>query len=199
MATDGEPAEPFIAREGRLMLGPGNRIDVFVDCALAPGAAAQILAEHTNANGVIDGSNAIGRIVCDADAARRATPRKDPQSLPPNPLPARMDFAGAARADVVAGRDAPRAGAALFSVKRGRTVMLKLSNPTSESRFIHLHGHHFRLLDALDDGWKPFWLDTMPLAPASDSRIAFVADNPGKWEIEGVSREAGPVTWFEVH
>ena len=37
MATDGEPAEPFAARDGRLLLGPGNRMDVFVDCTLAPG------------------------------------------------------------------------------------------------------------------------------------------------------------------
>ncbi|MGB6752908.1 MAG: multicopper oxidase domain-containing protein [Xanthobacteraceae bacterium] len=55
----------------------------------------------------------------------------------------------------------------------------------AENGFIHLHGHSFRLLDALDDGWKPFWLDTMPVAPGGKARIALVADNPGKWLIEG--------------
>ncbi|MGB8741256.1 MAG: multicopper oxidase domain-containing protein, partial [Xanthobacteraceae bacterium] len=55
----------------------------------------------------------------------------------------------------------------------------------AENGFIHLHGHSFRLLDALDDGWKPFWLDTMPVAPGGKARIAFVADDPGKWLIEG--------------
>jgi FtsP/CotA-like multicopper oxidase with cupredoxin domain len=28
MAIDGQPAEPFLAREGRIVLTPGNRIDV---------------------------------------------------------------------------------------------------------------------------------------------------------------------------
>ena len=73
--------------------------------------------------------------------------------------------------------------------------MLGVSNPGSENSFIHLHGHCFRLLDALDDGWKPFWLDTMPLTARGKARIAFVADNPGKWLIEGLN---GANAWFEV-
>ncbi len=88
-------------------------------------------------------------------------------------------------------------------MKQGRTVVLGLSNPFVENTgiqdyaFIHLHGHSFRLLDALDDGWKPFWLDTLPLAPGGKARIAFVADNPGKWLIEGLA-ENGAGAWFEV-
>ena len=46
---------------------------------------------------------------------------------------------------------------------------------------MHLHGHHVRLLDALDDGWKPFWLDTILAPPQRTTRVAFVADNRGKW------------------
>ncbi len=45
MATDGQPAQPFAARESRLSLGPGNRVDVFVDCTLTPGNAAPISIE----------------------------------------------------------------------------------------------------------------------------------------------------------
>jgi FtsP/CotA-like multicopper oxidase with cupredoxin domain len=66
---------------------------------------------------------------------------------------------------------------------------------------VHVHGHAFRLLDNLDDGWKPFWLDTLPLEPRQTGRIAFVADNPGKWLLEaaapGQPKEA-PRAWFEV-
>lgn len=36
MAIDGQPAEPFLARESRLTLGPGNRADLFVDATLEP-------------------------------------------------------------------------------------------------------------------------------------------------------------------
>jgi FtsP/CotA-like multicopper oxidase with cupredoxin domain len=196
MATDGEPAEPFAAREGRLLLGPGNRIDVFIDCTLAPGNTAPIY---------IDGNSAdaeIARIICDASTATRAAPRDDPQALPPNPLPDRMDFLGAFRFDAAVGRTASREtghkSGLLFAVKRARTVVLGLSNSTSENQYIHLHGHHFRLLDARDDGWKPFWLDTLPIAPGSNPRIAFVADNIGTWMIEGLISDSGASAWFAV-
>ena len=43
MAIDGQPAEPFVARDGRLVLGPGNRIDLFFDATLSPGTNAPLL------------------------------------------------------------------------------------------------------------------------------------------------------------
>jgi FtsP/CotA-like multicopper oxidase with cupredoxin domain len=187
MATDGQPTEPFAAREGRLSLGPGNRIDVFIDCTLNPGGVAPVALEGAA------GTSPIARIVCQTGAVARTMPRPDPPALPPNSLPERMDLRGALRAEAVIRAAALQGNERLFAVKRGRTVVLKFSNTTLGVSFIHLHGHSFRLLDALDDGWKPFWLDTMPLAPQSSARIAFVADNPGKWVIEGL---AG--LWFEV-
>ncbi len=48
----------------------------------------------------------------------------------------------------------------------------------------HLHGHHFRLLDRLDDGWKPFWLDTLAIEPGQTQRIAFAAEHAGRWLLE---------------
>jgi FtsP/CotA-like multicopper oxidase with cupredoxin domain len=196
MATDGEPAEPFAAREGRLLLGPGNRMDVFVDCTLAPGITAPITVEGA------PGAAPIARIVCEAASPSRTSPRDDPHPLPANPLPERMDFAGAFRLDAAVGQfadhDTAHDRTALFTVKRGRTVVLGLSNPTLENQFIHLHGHHFRLLDALDDGWKPFWLDSLPISSQGGSRIAFVADNPGRWLLEGLTTKSGANAWFEV-
>jgi FtsP/CotA-like multicopper oxidase with cupredoxin domain len=79
--------------------------------------------------------------------------------------------------------------------------MLAISNTSPAMRSVHVHGHHFRLLDAMDDGWKPYWLDTLPAPPGRTARIAFVADNPGKWLIEArpVDGVGAPlVTWFEV-
>jgi len=43
MAIDGQPAEPFPARDGLVFLGPGNRIDLFIDATLAPGTRAPFL------------------------------------------------------------------------------------------------------------------------------------------------------------
>jgi hypothetical protein len=34
-----------------------------------------------------------------------------------------------------------------------------------------------RLLDRLDDGWKPYWLDTLTIPARQTDRVAFLADN----------------------
>ncbi len=44
MAIDGQPAEPFVARDGRIALGPGSRVDLFVDMTQSAGTSASILA-----------------------------------------------------------------------------------------------------------------------------------------------------------
>jgi FtsP/CotA-like multicopper oxidase with cupredoxin domain len=90
---------------------------------------------------------------------------------------------------------------ARFSVKRGRAVMLGLVNRQEFACAVHVHGHAFRLLDRLDDGWKPFWLATVLVDAKQTVRIAFLVDNPGKWLIECVGIDPpGSVTggWFEV-
>jgi FtsP/CotA-like multicopper oxidase with cupredoxin domain len=192
MATDGQPAQPFAPWQGRLSLGPGNRIDVFADCTLMPGGVAPI-----SVAGVQLADIPIGKVVCEGtNVPGRTALRAAPNPLPPSPLPERMDLKGALRAEASVGG---KVGAPIFTIKHGRTVVLGLSNPTSDrDALIHLHGHSFRLLDDRDDGWKPFWLDTMPIAPRGKARIAFVADNPGKWLIEGLATQNGAGVWFEV-
>jgi FtsP/CotA-like multicopper oxidase with cupredoxin domain len=153
----------------------------------------------------------VARLVYAATSSGRDARRGDPAPLPSNPLPARMDLAGALRRELAVGDPAAkdvRAGAAggdfgraLFTVARGRTVSLALANRGDAPAVVHPHGHACRLLDRLDDGWKPFWLDTVVVPPRSTQRIAFVADNPGKWLIE--ERVLGGMavpfrTWFKV-
>ena len=92
------------------------------------------------------------------------------------------------------------AGPPLFAVKRGRAVTLAIRNTSGHPRVMHLHGHSFRLLDRLDDGWKPYWMDTLVVADQVE-RIAFVADNPGKWLIESRMLEqpdSDAGVWFVV-
>ena len=43
MALDGQPAEPFPARNGALVLAPGGRADAFVDVSTPPGTISSIL------------------------------------------------------------------------------------------------------------------------------------------------------------
>ena len=66
---------------------------------------------------------------------------------------------------------------------------------------IHVHGHVMRQLHLLDDGWEPYWRDTVLVPPGKTVRVAFVADNPGRWMIESALPDwtaAGLWTFFEV-
>ncbi|WP_375314346.1 multicopper oxidase domain-containing protein [Bradyrhizobium sp. A5] len=199
VALDGQPAEPFPARSGALVLAPGARADAVVDAA----ASVPILLH--------DGREArpIGKLTISGEPERRA-PLLPPERLPPNDLPEKLDLRGALRFDVALG--APDAGwtrptgfsvasAPAFRAKPGRTVVLTLKNPAPVTSVFHLHGHHFRLLDRLDDGWKPYWLDTLAVEPSQTQRIAFAATSPGRWLLESVVTDwAAPrlVRWYAV-
>jgi FtsP/CotA-like multicopper oxidase with cupredoxin domain len=198
MAIDGQPSQPFRPRDDRIILGPGNTADLFIDATLAPRAVAPIL--WTDASG----ETPLARLVYDPASPVRAMPLAAPRPLPANPLPARLDLVHAIKLDLAL--DAFARGTAhiepsLFKAKRGRTVMLALTNRQDFACAVHVHGHAFRLLDRLDDGWKPFWLATVVVDARQTARIAFLADNPGKWLIECVGighPETALAGWFEV-
>ncbi|WFU84895.1 multicopper oxidase domain-containing protein [Bradyrhizobium sp. CIAT3101] len=199
MALDGQPAEPFPARNGALVLAPGARADAFVDAATS---AALVLHDGNEAR-------PIGRLAVSGKLERR-TPLPAPQPLPSNDLPEKLDLRGALRFDVALGpADAgwartanfSTASAPAFRAKTGRTVVLAVKNSGPATTVFHLHGHHFRLLDRLDDGWKPYWLDTLAIEPGQTERIAFAATSPGRWLIESVVTDwAAPrlVRWYGV-
>jgi FtsP/CotA-like multicopper oxidase with cupredoxin domain len=195
MALDGEPAEPFASRDSGVLLGPGNRADVFIDATLPSGSIAPIAFMQGGDEA------ALARIVY-AGSPARAAPPGEPAPLPDNPLPERMNFSGALRITLpIEGRNkAALDRVPLFTAARGRTVVMALDNRDAAAHVTHLHGHHFRLLDRLDDGWKPYWLDTIAVAGRQTARIAFVADNPGRWLIEqhALDGPAAEVNWFEV-
>lgn len=199
MALDGQPAEPFPARNGAVVLAPGARADAFVDTAKS---APFLLHDGKEARQI--GSLAI------TGSLERRMPLFDPQPLPSNDLPEKLDLRGALRFDVALGAaDAGWARPANFSTesapafraKAGRIVVLALKNPAPLTTVFHLHGHPFRLLDKLDDGWKPYWLDTLAIEPGQTQRIAFAATSPGRWLLESVVTDWGAprlVRWYAV-
>ena len=199
VAIDGQPAEPFPARDGRIALPPGNRVDLFIDATLAPESTAPIFV------GLDEREAPLARLVYRPVPPTRSTVRGEIKPLPENPLPARMNFAAAIKLDLTL--DDPRHrpmpgnfGRPLFTAAARQTVTLGLRNTTGHAQVVHLHGHSARLLDALDDGWKPYWLDTVLAPPQRTTRIAFVADNRGKWLIESqvLRGDGGTRSWFEV-
>ena len=92
-------------------------------------------------------------------------------------------------------------GKPLVSLKRDKVMVMALANRTDWPQVIALHGHAFRLLHPFDDGWEPYFLDTLYLAPKTTARIALIVSNPGKWAIRSTIAEhfaTGVSTWFEV-
>jgi FtsP/CotA-like multicopper oxidase with cupredoxin domain len=203
MAIDSQPAEPFEARNGALVLAPGGRVDAFVDVTGAAGATSAILLH--------DGKEArpIGRLVISNEPPLRPAPLPPAPPLPSNGLPAQLELNNAQRVELALGAPADWARPAsfapsaspVFRARKGRTVVLALANRAAIATVFHLHGHHFRLLDRLDDGWKPFWLDTLAIEPGQTQRIAFAAEHVGRWLIEQVATDwAAPrlIGWYSV-
>jgi FtsP/CotA-like multicopper oxidase with cupredoxin domain len=202
MAIDSRPAEPFSARNGALVLAPGARIDAFVDMTGSPGTSFSMFLH--------DGKQA--HLISEAAIANEPPVRPEPlppaPSLPSNGLPAQLDLKSAQRfelalqgAEWVAPASFTATAAPAFRVKPGRVVVLALTNRGSVATVFHLHGHHFRLLDRLDDGWKPYWLDTLALEPGQTQRIAFLAEYAGRYLLESTATDwAAPklVRWYVV-
>jgi FtsP/CotA-like multicopper oxidase with cupredoxin domain len=190
MALDSRPAEPFPARNSALVLAPGGRADALVDITVPPGTSSSILLH--------DGKEAhpIARLVTSAEPPVRQAPLPPAAALSSTGLPAQLDLRNAMRVELALGGAewvAPSrlaaSAAPAFAAKGGRTVVLALANRADQATVFHLHGHHFRLLDRLDDGWKPFWLDTLAIEPGQTQRIAFLAEHAGRFLLESVGTD----------
>ena len=228
MAVDGQPCPPEVAPGGVLRLAPGTRIDLFLDATLEAGAKSPILVDDLRG-----GWLPVGNLVYEQGAPARPAPLAEPQPLPANPLPAKLDLANALKLDVpldgggmammmgrarapftgygipeqqriwaLAGVSATgHDGPPMFTVPRGRTVVLNYINRTAFPHAMHVHGHHFRAFDDSGEGFRPYWLDTVIVDVDRSVRTAFVADNPGKWMMHCHMIEhmaTGMAAWFHV-
>jgi FtsP/CotA-like multicopper oxidase with cupredoxin domain len=204
IALDGQPSEPFEARNGALVLAPGGRIDAFIDATAPPGSSSNITLHDGNE------PRWIARLVTSKEPPVRAAPLQQSPPLPSNGLPAELDLKNAVRADLTLGGSPSdwtkptlfaASSAPAFRATSGRAVVLALINRADIATVFHLHGHHFRLLDRLDDGWKPFWLDTLAVEPGQTQRVAFLAEHSGRWLLEAIATDwAAPrlVRWYSV-
>jgi FtsP/CotA-like multicopper oxidase with cupredoxin domain len=204
MALDGQPAEPFFARGGALVLAPGGRVDAFIDATVPSGSTSAILLHDGNE------ARPIARLIASNEPPIRSAALPAAPPLPSNGLPAKLDLKNALRFDLALGGSAAdwvtpanfaTSARPAFRAKAGRTVVLALTNRADIAIVFHLHGHHFRLLDRLDDGWKPFWLDTLAIEAGQTQRVAFAADTAGRWLIETMATDwAAPrlLRWYSV-
>ncbi|MEL6267864.1 MAG: multicopper oxidase family protein [Pseudomonadota bacterium] len=209
VALDGHPVVP--ARlDGGLWLGAGQRADLVMDVTLEPGAMARVIDDAYGADGAfevmtwtVEGPP--------RRAVPPAPPVTLPPNPVAEPVLAgaaehRLVFAGGAmgglggaqmggemrdmRSLAEAGRFWAINGtvpqdlydtAPLFTCRLGETQIVTLENRTRWRHPIHLHGHTFRVLGAGDSLEGAPLRDTVLLQPDETARIAFVADNPGRW------------------
>jgi FtsP/CotA-like multicopper oxidase with cupredoxin domain len=69
----------------------------------------------------------------------------------------------------------------LAKLELGKTYIFDLKNNTPHSHPIHLHGFMFKVFKSNKQRIDPFYADTVLMAKNERVKIAFVADNPGRW------------------
>ena len=206
-AVDGQPGEPFEPLANQFPMGPGARFELMFDMPRNPGADVRL--DLRGDAGAAD--QPFVAIVSEGEPmdARSESPR-----LAANPrLPAEIALESARRCDfaISGGGPAPFAinGATFidwapkpaYVIPRGQPAVFALANKTAVVQAMRLWGHVARLLHSMDDGWEPYWRDTILIQPGRSAHVAFVADNPGKWPLESAipeHRAAGVGTWFQV-
>ena len=199
IALDGHPVTPHWFE--RVVLGPGMRADVILDCTGAPGSAHRIVDDFYRAR-----AYELLKLQYSADAPLRTAFEPAPR-LASNPVK-EPSTNGALQRIVVGGGmmgempnqrehkgvfwtlngkplrhgDHAHDQAPLLSLKIGQSYRIELVNQTAWHHPMHLHGHAFRLLSKNGKGVLPRqWADTVLLDPDSRAEIALVADNPGDW------------------
>ncbi|WP_132250498.1 multicopper oxidase family protein [Methylobacterium segetis] len=220
-AVDGQPTDTFEPLRATLPVPPGTRYDLLLDMPGEAGAKGSVTA-------LVGGGLVLANLVAEGEPVTDKRPPIAP--IGDNKLlPAEVKLQNAVRRDItitggatldkekpdaepvfkgdpariwaVNGANGMAGVAPLFSVKRGQVVVLAIKNDTAFPQALHLHGHAFRLLHPLDDGWEPYWLDTFQLLEGRTARIAFLADNPGRWLLSSTVLErfdTGLWTSFEV-
>ncbi len=216
VGVDGQSCEPFEPARMTLPSGPGSRFDVLFDLprdgAPQPGLNLRGGGLRGDSGGQPDSRLITFKI------GGEPLPQRGPILSQQNPaLPPIIKLQAAKRLDLTIersqspdprqtwtlngvashGPDAPP----LFTVKPGQPVTLGFINKTGIAQTIHVHGHALRVLHLLDDGWEPYWRDSVIVAPGGTVRVAFLADNPGKWLIESTILDhamSGLAAWFAV-
>ena len=207
VAVDGQPSDPFEPLRNQFPMGPGARFELMFDMPREADAAVRFVLRGEN------GAAAQPFVVVAAEG-EPVVERTAPPRLAANPLlPAEIALEASKRTDfaVTGGGAAPFAlnGFTFVDwapkpavvIPRGAPSVFAITNRTAVVQAMRLGGHVARLLHSMDDGWEPYWRDTILIQPGRTVHIAFVADNPGKWPIESAipeHRAGGVGGWFQV-
>ena len=224
IALDGQPLAVPQEDADVLTLAPAQRADIALRAADEPDSKRELLALAGDSEISIATLQTSGPAV-----ATRPMPRLPANPLPglsslEDALQVDLRMAGGARGtmreatykgQVLTIRELVRAGQAwsfngisgrtedpLFSARRGRTVVVNMVNDTAWPHAMHVHGHHVQVIEK--NGQKVQnapWRDTVLMERQEAVKVAFPAENVGKWMIHCHMLEhqaAGMATWFAV-
>jgi FtsP/CotA-like multicopper oxidase with cupredoxin domain len=207
VAVDGQPCEPFEPLANQFPMGPGARFELMFDMPRDLGGSVRLDLRG-------DAGTADRPFIAIESEGAPVEARAESPRLVANPrLPAEIALESAKRCDftISGGGSAPFAinGATFidwapkpaYVIPRGQPAVFALANKTAVVQALRLWGHVARLLHSMDDGWEPYWRDTILIQPGRSAHVAFVADNPGKWPLESAipeHRAAGVGAWFQV-
>jgi FtsP/CotA-like multicopper oxidase with cupredoxin domain len=206
-AMDGQPCGLFEPDRQTVPLAPAQRYDLFCDLPRAEGQKISLNVR------ILGGESDKPTPLAVLHTMGEPLPPREPfTGLAPNPLlPEHIALQRATRRDLTLER-APQGGwlingapadsfgpTPLLSVKKGTPITLGFINKTGRPQLMHTHGHVMRHIHLYDDGWDPYWRDTIIVPEGRTMRVAFVADHPGRWAISGgLDGRDGPLGWFEV-
>ncbi len=180
VATDGHPVHPVAG--SRFPIAMAQRLDILVDLPRA--GAFPILAR-------LEGPGRQTGIVLATAGARIPRIAESARAAPPTavePLPAR--HADVVRTIALAGGMKPYAWSmngeywpqvTPLMLDKGQRVEIDLVNRSMMAHPMHLHGHAFQMIAIDGRPMQGAVRDTVLVMPMGRVRIAFDANNPGRW------------------
>ena len=190
IAVDGIPVEPFVGK--RFPISMGQRLDVLVD--VPTGNSVPVFAQ-------VEGKRertgfflaAVGTPVkkisgfaeAASDALDLSLEMKLRSLLVPLVRAADLDLKMA-----ITGSMSPYSWSINNQVwpnvdrpviKQGQRVAIEMTNETMMAHPMHLHGHHFQVIAINGKKIAGAVRDTVLVPPMGNVKIAFDADNPGRW------------------
>jgi FtsP/CotA-like multicopper oxidase with cupredoxin domain len=191
VATDGHPVHP--AAGNRFPLAMAQRLDILID--LPQAGAFPIVARlegDGRQTGIVLATAAapVSRIAESAETAPPVDQSLEARLTAVEPLPPRS--ADIAHDIALGGGMKPYAWSlngeiwpqvSPLMLSKGQRVEIDLVNRTMMAHPIHLHGHVFQVIAIDGRPMQGAVRDTVLVMPMGRVRIAFDADNPGRWAL----------------
>jgi len=190
IAVDGERVHPVRGR--RFPIAEAQRLDIVVDVLpgqvvpvlaqregdrirtgiilAAPGAKVAKIAELAPKPAEAMGASLEMQLSALNPLAKRAVDRRIQVLLSGSMMPYKWSINGRGWDD----REPLR-------VTKNQRVVLDIVNQTPMGHPMHLHGHVFQVVELNGKALSGALRDTLQVPPSGSAKIAFDADNPGKW------------------